>query len=449
MWKGKARMLHSYRFRLYPGRNQEAELLQTLGSCRWLFNHMLQRKNEGWTYPKIQAEIPNLVKEQPFLVEVHSKTRQYVLWQLRANIKSLGLLKKKGRKVGSIRFRGKGRYKTFVYNQTGFKLIPNGRRNQKLHLSKIGEIPIRLHRKIDGTIKQVIIKHSETNKWFAIFSVDIGPEKLGTTNKAIGIDLNIENYLTDSSGKKIEHPHTLLKLENKLAREQRILAKKKKGSKNRFRQRIRTAKIYEEIVDKRNDFLHKLSTHYIQNYDFIAVEDLAVKEMIESSYNAKNKVDSSWSTFLNMLSCKAESAGRTLVKIDPKNTSQMCSRCGNYVYVAERHSLSDICQSPNLPEATWAQKSPCDFSGDKVALPHKQIWIRRHNCPSCGLDMDRDYNSAINILKKALSEVGQGLPELTPVEIKPLPSPWEKASLVVRNSKEFRSYDFPLENHII
>jgi len=377
----------SYKFRLYPSRNQEVELIQNLESCRWLFNHMLQRKNEGWKWSQIQAEIPTLIKEHPFLCEVHSKTRQYVMWQLRANIKALGQLKKQGRKVGFIRFRSKNRYKTFVYNQTGFKINGN-----KLHLSKIGDIPIKMHRQINGNIKQVIIKHSEANKWFAVFSVETEPERLDLINKAIGIDLNINNYLTDSEGNKIEHPHILLKIEKRLAREQRKLAKKKKGSKNRFRQRIRVAKIYEKLVDKRNDFLHKLSTQYIENYDFIATEDLAVKEMIENSYNAKNKIDSSWSTFLNMMLYKAESAGRTFVQVDPKNTSQICSRCGNYVY--------------------------------------KQIWIRTHKCLSCGLEIDRDHNSAINILNKARLEVRVECPELTPVEIRPLLSQNEKASLV-------------------
>ena len=368
----------SYKFRLYPSRNQEAELLQTLDSCRWLFNHMLQRKKEGWRYPQIQAEIPKLVKEQNFLSEVHSKTRQYILWQLRANIKALGMLKKKGRKVGSIRFRGRGRYKTFVYNQTGYNLLDNGR----LHLSKIGDIAIRLHRKIDGEIKQVIIKQSDTNKWFAIFSIETEQEKLNKTGKAIGIDLNLMNYLTDSEGNKVEHPHTLQHLQKKLKREQRRLAKTKKGSKNRLRQRFRVANVYEKITDKRNDFLHKLSTHYIQNYDFIAVENLSVKDMMESAYNAKNIADSSWSTFRNMLFCKAESAGRMVVAIDPKNTTQMCSRCGTYV--------------------------------------HKNLWNRMHKCQCCALEIDRDYNSAINILHKAQIEVGQELSELTPVEIRPL-----------------------------
>ncbi|RKX52657.1 MAG: hypothetical protein DRP25_01865 [Thermotoga sp.] len=240
--------------------------------------------------------------------------------------------------------------------------------------------------------KQVCIKREQSGRWFAIFSVEQKPEKLSTTGRAVGIDLNTQNYLTDSEGGRVEHPHELLKLEERVKIQQRKLSRKKKGSKNWIKQASRLARVHERISDRRRDFLHKLSRYYIENYDLIAVEDLAVKEMIESSYNAKNKADSAWSTFIQMLSYKAEGAGRTLVKVDPKNTSQICSRCGAYVY--------------------------------------KPVWIREHRCPTCGLVMDRDHNAAKNILNKALQEVGSGRPELTPVEMRPLLHSMGGASLV-------------------
>ncbi len=357
-------------------------MLGVLEECRRLYNHFLgEWKKSKKVPPKywLQAQIPFLVKEHSSLKNVHSKTRQYVLWQLYSNLKALGRLKKNGRRVGRLRFKKIGRFKTFVYNQTGFKLTYN----KKLHLIKIGAINIKLHREIKVKIKQVYIKRQESGRWFAIFSVEKQEqEKLGTTGREIGLDLNIQNYLADSDGEKIEHPHTLLKLEKKLKREQKRLSRKKKRSKNRLKQLFKVARVHERVTDKRNDFLHKLSRYYTNNNDFIAVEDLAVKEMMESSYNAKNKADSGWSTFIQMLSYKAEGAGRTLVKVDPKNTTQMCSRCGNYV--------------------------------------HKQIWVRKHRCPSCGLEIDRDHNSAINILHKAQLEVSPERGELTPVEMRPL-----------------------------
>ncbi|MCG2783434.1 MAG: transposase [Candidatus Altiarchaeales archaeon] len=379
-------------------------MLEVLEECRKLYNYFLEEWKKSEKVPHkydLQAQIPSLVKKYPALEDVHSKTRQYILWQLYSNLKGLRGLKEKGRKVGRLRFKKYGRMKTFTYNQSGFKLIDKGNRYQRIQLSKIGEIPVRAHRKVEGKIKQIFVKRTPSGKWFAILSMETKPEKLGTTGRVIGLDLNIENYLTYSNGEKVEHPHEMLKLEERLRIEHRKLSRKKKGSKNRVKQSSRLARVYERIIDRRRDFLHKLSTYCIENYDLIAVEKLSVKEMMETSYNAKNTVDSSWSTFIQMLSYKAEGAGRTLVKVDPKNTTQNCSRCGNRVY--------------------------------------KQIWIRMHKCPSCGLVMDRDHNSAINILNKALLEVGSVRPKLTPVEMRPLLHPMDGACLVKEAGIPMRS----------
>jgi len=394
-------MQRNLRFRLYPSKAQEMEMLEVLDSCRKLYNHFLGEWKKSEKVPpkyELQSYIPSLVKKYPALENVHSKTRQYVLWQLYSSLRGLCGLKQKGRTVGGLRFKKYGRMKTFVYNQSGFKLLDG-----KLHLSKIGDISIKLHRQIKGDIKQVYIKREMSGRWFAVFSAEEMPEKLGTTGKVIGLDLNIENYLTDSNGERIEHPHTLLKLEGKLKREQRKLARKKKGSKNRLKQRIKTARVHERITDRRRDFLHKLSRYYVDNHDIIGVEDLAVKEMMETSYNAKNKADSSWSTFIQMLSYKAEGAGRTFVEVNPKNTTQNCSNpeCGKYVY--------------------------------------KPIWVREHRCPHCGLVMDRDHNAARNVLYQALLEVGSVRPELTPAEMRPLLQDFSSgASLVNETGSSFQ-----------
>jgi len=371
-------MLRSYKFRLYPGRDTEVRLIQTLESCRWLFNHFLERRSEGWDKSRIQAEIPRLVEEHPFLEEIHSKTRQYVLWQQNANLKALGSLKAKGRKTGRMRFRGRGRFKTFVYNQSGFEV-----RGDKLHLSKIGDIPMRQHREMEGDVKQVTIKRTPTNKWYAVFSAECAQPRPSDRTGAVGIDVGITRFATDSDGNEVEHPHSLRKRLDKLRKEQRKLSKKRKGSRNRGRQRLKVARIHEKVENSRNDFLHKLSRQYVDSYGLIAVENLDVKGLAEMQYNSLNTLDSSWSTFMQMLDYKAESAGVLLVKVDPKNTTQNCSVCGSYVY--------------------------------------KPLWERAHNCPQCGAVMDRDYNASRNILHKALDEIGQGLPEFTPVEMGPLP----------------------------
>ena len=339
---------------------------------------------------RFRQRFPKLVKEQPFLDELHSKTRQYLLWQLRANIKALCGLKKRGRRVGRIRFRGKGRFKTFVYNQSGFKVVDG-----RLHLSKIGDIPLKQHREIVGEVKQVIVKRSDTNKWYAIFSVESKCSVRTDSKKRVGIDVGINHYVVDSDGKVTEHPHILNKQLDKLARVQRRFHKKVKGSRNRAKQRLIVARVHEKVTNTRMDFLHKLSTQYVREYGLIAVEDLDVKGMVEDEgYNARNKMDSSWSTFTKLLDYKAESAGIRLVKVDPKNTSQDCSVCGKYVY--------------------------------------KPLWVRTHNCPHCGTVLDRDHNAALNILHKAqsrqngmsaLKEIGTECPEYTPAKIRPLLDP--------------------------
>ena len=152
-------------------------MVEVLDSCRGLYNYFLGEWRKSDKVPSkydLQAQIPSLVKKNPALENVHSKTRQYVLWQLYSNLKGLRGLKTKGRKVGSLRFKKYGRMKSFVYNQSGFKIVDN-----KLYLSKIGSIPIKLHRKIEGNIKQIAIKREQSGRWFAIFSVEIAPKKLG------------------------------------------------------------------------------------------------------------------------------------------------------------------------------------------------------------------------------------------------------------------------------
>jgi putative transposase len=163
----------------------------------------------------------------------------------------------------------------------------------------------------------------------------------------------------DSEGNSIAHPKILDKYSQELRTAQQNLSRKKKGSYNRAKARFRVAKIHEKIERVRNDFLHKLSNQYIKNCKLIVVEDLSIKDMIQSSYNAKNIIDASWGRFVQFLCYKAESTGCKVKKINPKNTTKQCSNCGNI------------------------QKIP--------------LWVRTYKCSSCGFEIDRDLNSAINI----------------------------------------------------
>ncbi len=386
----------TYRYRLYPSRAQEQKLLATLDQCRWLYNHFLERLNQkenGKTPSRyeLQATLPKLKEGYPELKQVHSKVLQLVLLQLYSNLRALTELKRNGRKVGKLRFKGRGWFKSFIYNQSGFKLIEGQGKRRELWLSKIGAIPIALHRELDGEVKQVHVKHERSGKWFACFSVEVeDAQKVMKISKPIGIDLGITHYIADTNGNLVKHPHNIIKSEWRLKREQRRLSRKKRGSKNRARQRSKLALVHERIRNQRLDFLHKLSRCYVNGHDFIAVEDLGVKELIEMAHNGKNRADAAWATFLHMLTYKAERAGRCVVKVEPRGTTDRCSRCGEVV--------------------------------------EKPLWVRVHRCPKCGLKLDRDLNAARNILQDGLKKIGWEPAEFAPVEIGPLPA---RASSVI------------------
>jgi len=386
----------TYRYRLYPSKAQERKLLATLDQCRWLYNQFLERLNrkENGKTPRryeLQATLPRLKRERPELKQIHSKVLQMVLHQLYSNLRALAELKRNGRKVGKLRFKGWGWFKSFTYNQSGFKIVEGHGKRKELWLSKIGAIPIVLHRNVDGKIKQIHIKRERSGKWFACFSIEVeGAPKVGKISKPVGIDLGITHYTTDTSGNFVEHPHSITKSEWRLKREQRGLSRKQKGSKNRAKQRVRLARAHERVRNQRLDFLHKLSRRYVNIYDFIAVEDLGVKELIETAHNGKNRADAAWAAFLHMLTYKAERAGRWAVKVEPRGTTDRCSGCGELV--------------------------------------EKPLWVRMHRCPKCGLELDRDLNAARNILQNGLKKIGLEPAEFTPVEIGPLPT---RASLIV------------------
>jgi len=174
------------------------------------------------------------------------------------------------------------------------KLQPVRLQARKLILSKIGEIPIKLHRKIKGKVKGIIIKRERSGKWFArYFQVEDEPGLLPKTEKAIGIDVGIRHFLTDSEGRQVENPRFYERTLEQIRRRQRRLSRKKKGSKNREKARIRLARAHEKLVNQRNDFLHKLSRFYVNN--LIAVEHLNI-------YRLGGKIlDASWGKFMLLL----------------------------------------------------------------------------------------------------------------------------------------------------
>ncbi len=366
------------RFRIYPSKTTQQKLSEQIELCRWLYNRLLEELNKARKMGRkiTQSETQSLIvelkrKENPELNKVYSKVLQMVNHQLWSNIKALSKLKQNGKKIGKLRFKGRGRFKTLNYNQSGFRIDGN-----KLILSKVGETSIKLHRKIEGKVKGVIVKREKSGKWFANVQVEDEPKPLPSTARALGIDVGVKHFLTDSDGKQIENPRFYEKTLQKIKILQRKLSKKKKGSGKREKMRVKVAKTYEKLVNQRNDFLHKLSRFYVNNYEPIFVEDLKIQNMARNHNLAQKILDASWDKFFQMLSYKAESASRIVVKINPRGTTQKCANCGKTI--------------------------------------QKSLNERTHLCPYCGFTTDRDYNASLNILK-----TGLGRPE-EPVETRPL-----------------------------
>ena len=356
-------------------------MFETLNLCRQTYNNLLAEFDSWDNISKyeLQSIIPNLKICDSRLKRVYSKTLQYENYRLFSSLKALSKRKKKGYKVGRLRFKGKGWFKTFTYNQSGFKLIQTGKRCQILHLSKIGNILIRCHRNIKGKIKQVTVKHMQSGKWFASVTEERKEEiKQQPINKIVGIDVGLTDTAWDSDNNKIANPRHLKKKAEKLAHLQRKMSRKKKRSINRNRWRIRLARQYEKLVNSREDFLHKLSRYYIDNYDAIAMEDMPIPNMVHN-HLAKSILDSCWGKLRQYISYKAENAGKLYIPVDYKGTTQRCSQCG--------------------------------------AIVTKNLSEREHKCPNCGFEVQRDYNSALEIIKLCLQKIRQELPESTLVEM--------------------------------
>lgn len=377
-------VLRTHKFRLYPGNEAEIKMLASLELCRQTYNELLGLLNKQKEIDKsqIQGIIPDMKICDSRYKKLYSKTMQYECYRLFSNLTALVQTKKKSRRVGSLRFKGKGWFKTFTYNQSGFKIIPTGKRHQTLKLSKIGEIPIRCHRKINGKIKQVTIKREASGKWFAYAIEQTGKEimPLKKVEKVVGIDVGLDNFIYDSDGNAVKNPRHLNRYTKHLIKLQRDMSRKKKGSVNKNKQRIKFARLHEKIVNTRNDFLHKLSYYYVGNYDAIGMEDMPIGS--KGDIFAKSKADASWGKFRQFIAYKAESAGKLFVPVPYRGTTQRCSQCGNEV--------------------------------------HKELGDREHIC-SCGFIAPRDYNSALEIKRLCLKKIRQELPESTPAEMEALP----------------------------
>ena len=376
-------MTTAYKFRLYPSKEIENKLLETLELCRQTYNNLLAGLDERFTKNELQNYLLDLKVAYPEINNVYSKVLQMENQRLFSNLKALSKSKGNGKKVGRLRFKGKGFFKTFTYNQSGFKIIQIGKRCQTLKLSKIGDIPIRCHRNIKGNIKQITIKKEPSNKWFAFIMADeLKKVQRKEIKKVIGIDTGLRDILWDSDNHKIVNPKYLNKYTNQLAVSQRRMSKKKKGSNNRNKFRIKLARRYEKLVNTRNDFIHKITRYYANNYDAIGMEDIDYSRMAKGIYG-KSFLDACCGQIRQLMAYKVESTGGLFIAVNHRGTTTRCNQCGFEV--------------------------------------KKEIWERMHNCPECKISIPRDYNSALEIKKLCLEKIRQELPESTHLEMEALP----------------------------
>ncbi len=244
-------------------------------------------------------------------------------------IKALAKLRKKGKKVSWLKYKtSPSSFKTLNINQSEFKIEGN-----KFTLSKIGEIPVEHHRLIKGRIKGVIVKRTKSGKWYAIVQAESEPEPLPSTGKAIGMDVGVRHFLTDSEGRQIKNPRFYEKTLGRIRILQRNLSRMQKISKNREKCRLKLDKTHEKLVNQRNDFLYELSRFYVNNYDVIVVEDLQIQSLVRNHDLAQKIPDASWSKFLQPLSYKAERTSGRVVWVIPRGISEGLSdsTCRDYI----------------------------------------------------------------------------------------------------------------------
>jgi len=360
-----------FRYRLKPTKAQTTILNRQLDLCRWVYNQTLALRKNAWEgeeknigYYESKKYIAIWKQDKPELKEVHSHVLQDVSMRVDLALQAFFRRVRSGEEPGYPRFKDKGWYDSLTYYESGFKL-----EGSNLWLSKIGDIKVWLHRPIQGTIKRLTIRKTSTGKWFVSFLTEDAPrEVLPESEKAVGIDVGISNFAVLSDGIFIANQRYLAECEDRLSREQSKKDKLPKGSPERRRAAKKVCHIFERLTNLRDNFAHQLSRDIVDDYGIICMEDIDIKNMIEKKpYLAKSILDASWNRFRTFLSYKAASAGRKIVLVNPAYTSQMCSCCGTLV--------------------------------------KKDLSERAHNCPVCGMVMDRDLNAAKNILRLGLQSL--------------------------------------------
>lgn len=346
-----------------------------LDTCRWVYNKTLEARRDAWQERQESLSLYDTYKlltgwrgESEWLARGHAQTMQNAQHRVDLAFKAFFRRAKQGQEPGYPRFKGRDRYDSFTYPQsTNWRFSDDAR----LQLAKIGNVKIKLHRPIEGKAKTLTIKRDALGNWWASFTCEVEPVPLPKATGIVGIDLGIVRYATLSTGEEIKNPRLFRRDQEELVKAQQKLSACATGTPEYRKCKRVVQHIHQRVVNRRRDFAHKLSRRLVDQFQVIALEDLHIQEMQSGIMRNLNRAigDAAWRQLITMTQYKAEWAGRTVVMVDERNTSEQCSRCGQIV--------------------------------------KKTLRCRIHSCPHCGLEMNRDLNAALNILGRGLASLGQ------------------------------------------
>ncbi len=365
-------MLTATKIRLYPNAAQAYKLAKAFGCARWYWNNSLaetqkvyQETGKGLGQFQLNARLPQLKAEIPWLGETHSQVLQSVSLHL-----SRAFVNFFERRAKYPQFKNKHRKQSIQYPQ-GVKVVDGC----KVFLPKIGHIKAVIHRDLIGKIKTVTVSKDPSGKYFASIlceNDEVQPE-VNLHGKVLGIDVGLTELAITSDGSKFANPKHVLKAQRNLKRKQQSLSRKVKGSNTRNKARLLVAKAHERVANARQDYLHKLSTRLVNENQVIAVEDLHIKGMMKNHKLARAIGDAGWGAFTKMLKYKTARSGKGYIEVNRFfASSKTCSCC--------LHAQAQM---------------PLD--------------IRTWTCDQCGTRHDRDINAAINICNEAQRMIAAGM----------------------------------------